>query len=45
VSVESDGPACPHSQDETTSRVDRIADWIGQTTGASAGGQHGRNGK
>jgi secreted trypsin-like serine protease len=32
VSVESDGPACPHSQNETTSRVDRLADWIGQTT-------------
>lgn len=32
VSVESDGPACPHSQEETTSRVDRIADWIQQTT-------------
>jgi secreted trypsin-like serine protease len=32
VSVESDGPACPHSQEETTSRVDRIADWIHQTT-------------
>jgi secreted trypsin-like serine protease len=37
VSVESDGPACPHSEEETTSRVDRIADWIGQTTGASVG--------
>ena len=32
VSIESDGPACPHSQEETTSRVDRIADWIQQTT-------------
>jgi secreted trypsin-like serine protease len=32
VSVESDGPACPHSQHETTSRVDRLADWIRQTT-------------
>jgi secreted trypsin-like serine protease len=32
VSVESDGPACPHSQNETTSRVDRLAVWIGQTT-------------
>lgn len=28
VSLESDGPACPHSQPETTSRVDVIADWI-----------------
>jgi secreted trypsin-like serine protease len=45
VSVESDGPACPHSQEETTSRVDRIADWIGQTTGTSTGAQHRRNGK
>ncbi|HEX5993505.1 MAG TPA: trypsin-like serine protease [Jiangellales bacterium] len=32
VSIESDGPACPHSQEETTSRVDRIADWIRETT-------------
>lgn len=32
VSVESDGPACPHSQTETTSRVDRLAVWIRQTT-------------
>jgi secreted trypsin-like serine protease len=32
VSVESDGPDCPHSQEETTSRVDRIADWIRQIT-------------
>ena len=31
VSVESDGPDCPHSQDETTSRIDRVADWIRQT--------------
>jgi len=31
VSIESDGPPCPHSQQETTSRVDRIADWIHQT--------------
>jgi secreted trypsin-like serine protease len=32
VSVESDGPACPHSQNETTSRIDRLADWISTTT-------------
>ena len=32
VSIESDGPPCPHSQQETTSRVDRIADWIRQIT-------------
>jgi secreted trypsin-like serine protease len=32
VSVESDGPACPHSENETTTRVDRLADWISQTT-------------
>lgn len=38
VSVESDGPACPHSQEETTARVDRIADWIQQTSGASIAG-------
>ncbi|MEH1057233.1 trypsin-like serine protease [Micromonospora sp. CPCC 206171] len=47
VSVESDGPSCPHSREETTSRVDRIADWIQQTAGATvvaAGGRgsHGR---
>ncbi|WP_019869372.1 S1 family peptidase [Salinispora oceanensis] len=35
VSVESDGPPCPHSQEETTARVDHIADWIHQTTGQS----------
>ncbi|MGR6320619.1 trypsin-like serine protease [Micromonospora soli] len=35
VSVESDGPSCPHSQEETTARVDRIADWIRQTSGAT----------
>ncbi|SCF08379.1 Trypsin [Micromonospora purpureochromogenes] len=32
VSVESDGPACPHSREETTERVDWLADWIRQTT-------------
>lgn len=32
VSVESDGPACPHTQAETTARVDRLADWIRTTT-------------
>ncbi|WP_442934749.1 S1 family peptidase [Micromonospora sp. CPCC 205714] len=37
VSVESGGPACPHSQNETTSRVDDIADWINQTTGTGTG--------
>ena len=31
VSVESDGPACPHSQVETTSRVDTIVPWIRDT--------------
>lgn len=36
VSVESDGPSCPHSQEETTARVDHIADWIHRTTGQSA---------
>ncbi|WAL63833.1 trypsin-like serine protease [Amycolatopsis cynarae] len=33
VSVESDGPDCPHDQLETTSRVDVVATWIGQTIG------------
>jgi secreted trypsin-like serine protease len=28
VALESDGPACPHSGNETTSRVDTVADWI-----------------
>jgi secreted trypsin-like serine protease len=28
VSIESDGPACPHSQEETTAGVYRIRDWI-----------------
>jgi secreted trypsin-like serine protease len=31
VSVESDGPACPHDQEETTARVDTAARWIGET--------------
>jgi secreted trypsin-like serine protease len=30
VSVEIDGPACPHSQEETTGGINRIADWIRQ---------------
>jgi secreted trypsin-like serine protease len=30
VSVELDGPACPHSQEETTGGIDRISDWIRQ---------------
>jgi secreted trypsin-like serine protease len=28
VSVESDGPDCPHDQVETTARVDVVTDWI-----------------
>lgn len=28
VSVESFGPSCPHTAEETTSRVDNIRDWI-----------------
>jgi secreted trypsin-like serine protease len=31
VSVESDGPDCPHDQIETTSRVDVVASWIVST--------------
>jgi secreted trypsin-like serine protease len=31
VAVESDGPDCPHDQEETTSRVDLIAKWIHDT--------------
>jgi secreted trypsin-like serine protease len=30
VSIEVDGPACPHSQEETTANIDKIADWIRQ---------------
>jgi secreted trypsin-like serine protease len=33
VSVESFGPDCPHDQEETTSRVDDIANWIHRLTG------------
>jgi secreted trypsin-like serine protease len=32
VSVESDGPPCPHSREETTVGIKRIADWIRQNT-------------
>jgi hypothetical protein len=28
VSVESNGPTCPHTGPETTSRVDTVAPWI-----------------
>jgi secreted trypsin-like serine protease len=28
VAVESDGPPCPHDQEETTARVDTVAGWI-----------------
>jgi Trypsin len=31
VSIESDGPACPHDQVETTGRVDTILPWIVST--------------
>jgi secreted trypsin-like serine protease len=31
VAVESDGPDCPHDQEETTARVDTVASWIHQT--------------
>jgi secreted trypsin-like serine protease len=33
VSIESDGPDCPHDQAETTARVDVIADWISSHLG------------
>ena len=36
VSVESDGPACPHSATETTARVDGLAGWIHDTIDAPA---------
>lgn len=31
VAVESDGPNCPHDQEETASRVDTVADWVSET--------------
>jgi V8-like Glu-specific endopeptidase len=31
VSVESNGPACPHSQEETTARIDPIVPWMLRT--------------
>jgi hypothetical protein len=31
VSVESSGPSCPHSLEETTSRVDTLTGWIRST--------------
>jgi len=34
VSVESNGPTCPHSKVETTTRVDPLVAWIRTTTGA-----------
>ncbi|MCW2646611.1 MAG: esterase [Pseudonocardiales bacterium] len=34
VSVESDGPACPHTTPETTARVDNIASWISSVVAA-----------
>jgi hypothetical protein len=33
VGVESDGPDCPHSLEETTARVDNIASWIHRAIG------------
>src|SRR5262249_5637934 len=33
VSVESDGPDCPHTTPESTTRADVVADWIGQQIG------------
>ncbi len=31
VGVESDGPDCPHAQEETTARVDVVTSWIAET--------------
>ncbi|GAA4541696.1 S1 family peptidase [Amycolatopsis samaneae] len=33
VSIESDGPDCPHTTPETTSRVDVVAEWIAGVIG------------
>jgi secreted trypsin-like serine protease len=32
VSIEVDGPDCPHAQEETTHSIGKIADWIRQNT-------------
>ncbi|SNR76353.1 trypsin-like serine protease [Blastococcus mobilis] len=32
VSVESNGPACPHSSQETTARVDTVVGWVREVT-------------
>jgi hypothetical protein len=37
VSIESDGPACPHDQVETTARVDTIVPWILSTIAHNSG--------
>lgn len=37
VSVESDGPPCPHDQEETTARVDTVTGWIAATVAAGGG--------
>jgi secreted trypsin-like serine protease len=31
VSVESEGPTCPHDQEETTARVDTLRSWVQET--------------
>lgn len=36
VSVENNGPSCPHDQPETTARVDVVAGWVQQQTGTAA---------
>lgn len=33
VSIESNGPTCPHAQEETTARIDVAADWISGAIG------------
>ncbi|MEV6635037.1 S1 family peptidase [Actinoplanes sp. NPDC051470] len=35
VSVVSDGPSCPHSEEETSARVDNLKDWIEDAIAAS----------
>lgn len=39
VSVENDGPTCPHSQEETTMRVEYLLPWIVGTTGSPQSGR------
>jgi V8-like Glu-specific endopeptidase len=46
ISVDFNGPACPHDQEERTARVDQVASWVREVTGCGgAGGTCGGNGR